>query len=98
MSRPKPKNNRTLLKHGATIICVDLDRDFIWKKIFKAVRDSPGRIVFPVKEGVSAAEAASMSEDELAKVSGSNLLADTPEIANWPVTHTQLLFVAVCCI
>ena len=73
----------TLLKHGATVVCVDLDRDFIWKKIFAAVRDSPGRIVFPVKEGTSAAEIQSMSEDDLAKISGSNLLADTPEIANW---------------
>ena len=35
-----------LLSYGANIIAVDLNRDFIWKKLFKAVKDSPGRLSF----------------------------------------------------
>lgn len=70
-----------LLEHGANIIAVDLNRDFIWKKLFDAVRTSSGKLIFPVQEGVSGFDR--MSPDELAKVSGCDLLAHTPEIANW---------------
>ncbi len=67
-----------LLEHGANIIAVDLNRDFIWKKLFAAVQKSSGRLIFPVQEGVSGFE--EMGTDELAKVSGCDLLAHTPEI------------------
>jgi len=70
-----------LLEHGANVIAVDLNRDFIWKKLFDAVRHSSGRLIFPIKAGVERFE--QMSPDELSKVSGCDLLADTPEIANW---------------
>jgi len=70
-----------LLEHGANIIAVDLNRDFIWKKLFDAVRNSSGRLIFPVKEGVTGFD--KMSPPELAQVSGCDLLAHTPEIANW---------------
>ncbi len=69
-----------LLSHGANIIAVDLNRDFIWKKLFAAVKDSCGTLIFPVKKGT---DISALSEAELAKVSGSDLLSETPEIANW---------------
>ena len=40
-----------LLKHGANIIAVDLDRDFIWKKLIKKARNSCGTLYIPVKRG-----------------------------------------------
>ena len=70
-----------LLKHGANIVAVDLNRDFIWKKLFTAVRNSPGTLIFPVERGLKGID--SMSDDELAKKSGCDLLSKTPEIANW---------------
>mmetsp|Transcript_29590 Transcript_29590/g.47073 ORF Transcript_29590/g.47073 Transcript_29590/m.47073 type:complete len:776 (+) Transcript_29590:85-2412(+) len=75
-----------LLEHGANIIAVDLDRDFIWNKLFKAVRNSGGTLIFPVKTAEldkAGGDASKLSDAELAKISGSNLLADTPEIVNW---------------
>jgi len=72
-----------LLKHGANIVAVDLNRDFIWKKLFKAVRDSPGTLIFPVQMGLGEKVIANLSDDDLAKVSGCDLLSKTPEIANW---------------
>eukprot|EP01084_Bolivina_argentea_P227908 384995_1 len=69
-----------LLSHGANIIAVDLNRDFIWKKLFKAVRASCGTLIFPVTKGTDISK---LNDNELAKVSGSDLLASTPEIANW---------------
>jgi len=77
-----------LLKHGANIVAVDLNRDFIWNKLFAAVRDSPGRLIFPVQKGLSDIDA--MSDAELAKVSGSDLLSQTPEIANWILQCKEL--------
>jgi len=70
-----------LLSHGANIIAVDLNRDFIWKKIFNAVKNSNGTVIFPVKQGIGSID--KLSDDELAKVSGCDLLSNTPEIANW---------------
>ena len=72
-----------LLKHGANVIAVDLDRDFIWSKLFKAVRNSCGSLTFPVPAGT---DCKGMDDAALSKVAGSNLLDKTPEIANWLTT------------
>jgi len=73
-----------LLSLGANIICVDLDRDFIWNKLFAAVEDSPGRIIFPVAKGTDWQGMVAKGDlGELAKVSGSNLMTATPEISAW---------------
>jgi len=71
-----------LLEHGANVIAVDLDRDFIWKKLFAAVAQTRGSLILPVRGD---ADPASLSQAELEKQSGCNLLSDTPEIANWLV-------------
>merc|ERR1712130_1019866 len=46
-----------------------------------AVRNSPGTLIFPIKNG--SGDVSKLSQDELAKISGSDLLGNTPEIANW---------------
>ena len=72
-----------LLAHGANVIAVDLNRHFIWEKLFKAARNSCGTLIFPVPTGTKGA--GKMSDAELAKIAGSDLLGQTPEIANWLV-------------
>jgi len=69
-----------LLSLGANVIAIDLDRPQIWKNLFRMAKESCGTLIFPVKEGT---KVEGLSEDELAAVSGANLLQHTPEIANW---------------
>lgn len=69
-----------LLSLGANVIAIDLDRPQIWKKLFQMARESCGTLIFPVREGT---RVEGLSEDDLAAVSGANLLQHTPEIANW---------------
>jgi len=71
-----------LLSLGANIIAIDLDRPPIWKKLIAMVRDSPGTVTFPIK-GKASKPLGDMTDDELAEIAGADLLADTPEIANW---------------
>lgn len=61
-----------LLEHGANIIAVDLNRDFIWKKLLNAVKGSSGKLIFPVKTDVDDDDIDKLDINELAKV-----------IANW---------------
>ena len=86
-----------LLRHGATVIAVDLDRPGIWGRLLRKVRNSPGRMIFPVKgkgsakklkEAMPLSKAAEADWNEwidkvAAPVSGSNLLAKAPQIGRW---------------
>ena len=60
--------NFILLKHGANVFAVDLDRDFIWKKLFAAVAQSRGSLFLPVRDD---ADPASLSWEDLERESGS---------------------------
>eukprot|EP01083_Nonionella_stella_P003247 9255_1 len=71
-----------LLEHGANIIAVDLNRDFIWTKLLNIAEKSAGTLIFPVQKGCGDS-IDSTNINELAAVSGCDLLCDTPEIANW---------------
>jgi len=73
-----------LLNHGANIVAVDLDRDFIWNKLIKKARDGSGRVILPIKtDKLNGRDPSTLSDEDLAKIAGSNLLTDTPEIAQW---------------
>jgi len=67
-----------LLSLGANIIAIDLDREGIWKRLIGLARDSCGTLTFPVAKSPEG-----LTDAELAKVSGSNLFTQTPEIRNW---------------
>jgi hypothetical protein len=54
-----------LLKHGANIVAIDLNRDFIWKKIIAKAKASSGTLIMPY---TSDDDAKNMTDDELAKV------------------------------
>jgi len=71
-----------LLELGANIIAIDLDRPFIWEKLIKKTKASPGTLTFPL----SKPQKDISNDEELFKCSGANLLANTPEIANWLTT------------
>jgi hypothetical protein len=68
-----------LLAHGANVIAIDLDRQPIWDKLIKAVRNSSGKLIFPVKEAI----AKGATDEDIAKVAGCNLTEKTPEIRTW---------------
>lgn len=70
-----------LMKLGANIIAVDLDRPGIWKRLLKIARESCGTITFPIKKPAS--EVNAENDDEIAAVAGCNLFTETPEICNW---------------
>eukprot|EP00211_Chloroparvula_japonica_P003862 CAMPEP_0119130022 /NCGR_PEP_ID=MMETSP1310-20130426/7527_1 /TAXON_ID=464262 /ORGANISM="Genus nov. species nov., Strain RCC2339" /LENGTH=766 /DNA_ID=CAMNT_0007120489 /DNA_START=63 /DNA_END=2364 /DNA_ORIENTATION=- len=68
-----------LLRHGAHIVAIDLNRDFIWTKLIEKVKNSCGSMTFPYK-GDKDVEPL---DSEMPKLAGSDLLNDTPLIANW---------------
>lgn len=68
-----------MLSLGANIIAIDLDRDFIWKKLITQARASCGTLTFPL----SKAQSAVADDEEMFNCAGANLLTMTPRIANW---------------
>ena len=70
----------TLLRLGATIYAVDIDRPVVWKRLFAMAKDSPGTLVYPLKS-----KPAGTSDDDLAAVAGCNLMEQPVEITNWLV-------------
>jgi hypothetical protein len=68
-----------LMDLGANVIALDLDRQPIWERLLRDTRSRAGKLIFPVKEKISA----NASDEEIAKVAGCNLLTDTPEIRTW---------------
>ena len=76
---------RVLLELGANVIAVDLDRDFIWKRLVPLVRDSPGTMVLPVKKDPKEIK----DDEDLFKNAGADLLTAAPKIANWLVEQKK---------
>lgn len=70
---------RVLLELGANIIAVDIDRDFVWKRLIEMARNSPGRMIVPLKKPSSEIK----DDADLFKNAGADLLNDTPKICNW---------------
>jgi hypothetical protein len=70
---------RVLLELGANIIAVDIDRDFVWKRLIEMARNSPGRMIIPLKKPSSEIK----DDADLFKSAGADLLNDTPKICNW---------------
>lgn len=68
-----------LMRLGANVVAIDLDRPHIWKRLIKRVKASSGTLTFPVK--VDPATCA--DEDELCAQSGCNLFTETPLIRDW---------------
>ena len=68
-----------LLALGANVIAIDLDRDFIWKRLIQLAKSSPGTITFPLKQKQDKLS----SDEELYKNAGCNLFTHTPMIRDW---------------
>jgi len=61
------------------VVALDIDRDFVWKRLIKIARDSPGTLIFPMKTKVPE----NATDDEIAAQAGCDLMAQTPEVCNW---------------
>jgi len=71
-----------LLQLGANVVAVARPRAL--KGIFEKVRNSPGKLLFPVKKGSDWRSLVQAEDfDALSQVSGCDLLKEPPEIANW---------------
>merc|ERR1719277_779155 len=71
-----------LLSHGANVVAVA--RPNALKGILRKAKNSPGRVLFPVRKGTNwKALVAAGDMEGLSKVSGCDLLTQTPEIAAW---------------
>eukprot|EP00924_Labyrinthula_sp_SR-Ha-C_P008243 maker-scaffold_11-snap-gene-7.0-mRNA-1 protein AED:0.00 eAED:0.00 QI:132/1/1/1/1/1/3/143/543 len=77
-----------LLTFGATVVAIDLPkRPNLWKKLVNFAIKSPGTLIFPVK-GLSGStytgnELTEPQLMEICEAAGSDLITETPEIANW---------------
>lgn len=76
-----------LLGQGANVIAIDLDCAANWQRLIKIARESSGTLYIPTRKQTDT----SWSDDEIAKVSGANLLTATPEIADWLSTFDMPL-------
>jgi Protein tyrosine phosphatase-like protein, PTPLA len=68
-----------LMALGANVIAVDLNRDFIWRRLIKIAKCSSGSITFPV----SVPQDKIANDEELYQKAGCNLFTHTPMIRDW---------------
>lgn len=85
----------TLLRHGATVACVDLPRKAIWARLVKTAAASGGTILVPTRAPAAAAADVGArcagtfcagSRPQAARAvngAGADLVTDTPELARW---------------
>ena len=65
----------SLMRWGARVAAVDLDRPAIWQRALPLARDGAGSLVVPLPHGYDG--------DDVAEVAGVDLLADVPAVAQW---------------
>lgn len=76
-----------LLALGANVVAVAQSRT-LWR-ILRQVESLPGRVIFPVLKGSEQLVSSMLkdgNQDAFCNVAGCNLIAETPEIANWIVS------------
>ena len=64
----------SLMRWGATVAAVDLDRPELWERVLTLAKDGAGRLIAPVHQGRDGA---------LHEVAGANLLQDVPAVQQW---------------
>ena len=64
----------SLMRWGARVVAVDLDRPDIWKRVLPVVKDGAGTLLAPVQAGRDGA---------LDETAGADLLTDVPAIERW---------------
>jgi len=67
-----------LLLWGATVVAIDLNRKDIQDRLIKIVKNTPGKVIIPLKKGTSG-----HSFERWSETCGANILTDFPEIAEW---------------
>lgn len=76
----------TLLSLGATVIAVSRNKPENWKKLIATAKASSGTLIIPCKHNPQ-----NLTDDEIAEISGADLLTQTPEIAYWINSFKQPL-------
>lgn len=71
-----------LLRWGATVAGVDLQRPQIWERVLGVARQGAGRLLLPVPPATP--------DSDLAQLAGVDLLADVPAVAHWLTGLTGL--------
>ena len=74
----------TLLKLGATVFAIDIDRPAVWRKLIALTENSPGTLIFPVNT-----DSEGMTNAQLAESAGCNLLEQPAEITKWLVEAAE---------
>ncbi len=69
----------SLLGWGAHVVAVDLPNPQVWSRLIEVARSGPGRLSVPVSRPV----AAGASDGEIAGAAGVDLVARTPQVAQW---------------
>merc|ERR1719330_1411738 len=73
-----------LLSMGANVFAVDIHIPRTWDRLISMARKSSGEFTFPVRKSkLDGRNPKDLSDDELAKIAGADLLKDTPELATW---------------
>ncbi|MEO0971699.1 MAG: hypothetical protein AAFX85_01295 [Pseudomonadota bacterium] len=70
---------QTLAHLGANLVAVDLDRPHVWRRLLATVRDSAGRLTFPLRRQLREGS----TDEEIVEAAGADLLSMTPEITDW---------------
>lgn len=65
----------SLMRWGARVAAIDLDRPAIWERVLTLGREGAGTIVLPVQPGTA--------EEPLERVAGIDLLSEVPAIERW---------------
>lgn len=68
---------RQLLKWGATVAAVDIPRRGVWERLVETVKDTPGTLLVPRRDGSDA------HDDALLDNAGVDLLTETGAAADW---------------
>jgi hypothetical protein len=69
----------SLLRWGARVVAVDLPEYPIWHRLIGLVRNSPGRLVVPVRRWLPG----NATDDEIAASAGVDVVTETPQLLGW---------------
>jgi hypothetical protein len=64
---------QALLRWGATVAAVDLQRPAVWQRVLETARHGAGRVLIPVRE----------ERGDLARAAGADLITDVPTVGDW---------------
>ncbi len=74
---------RPLLAWGCRVIAIDLPGNDTWAGLIAYARTTPGTLILPTRRATSA----DMSDYDVARLAGADVITEAPEIASWLSNH-----------